>query len=234
MGWRRARPDATDGRRTGPRGEDHWWDDADQRFAEQPFLVARDLGRGWQTAAMPNNAERLDPYGNDPDSVLLRSARDARHLTALDEGAAWRLRKEGALLVARIEVFADPDDRAHREAWSAHGTGCLDAVWRERWREREVEAGWVEARWKDAGSVADAASAVGPDPAALADIDWIVVEDHTGSAASGVVTRYQHLTIWCGRALATVILRHDGSLDLDEPSLRAATAAHRRLRQLDA
>ena len=69
LGRRRTPPGQ---RRTGPAGEEHWWDDADQAFVEAPFLATRDLGRGWQTVPMPNNAERLDPHGDDEHSAAIR------------------------------------------------------------------------------------------------------------------------------------------------------------------
>ena len=220
-------------RRSGPEGEDHWWDDADQAFVEQPILVARDLGHGWQTVPMPNNAERLDPYGEDAHSDALRAQRAKRRLTALDEGAAWRQRKERVLIVPRIEVFAEVDDRSHRATWKMLGPPCLDAVWRERWKERDVTPGWIEARWKDADEVAAVAPADDEGAAAFEQVDWITVEDHTNVAESGTIDRYQHVSIWCGRALATITLRHDDALDLDDTTARVALAAYRRLWQLD-
>lgn len=228
----RRRPPA-DQRRTGPTDEEHWWDDADQAFAEVPFLARRDLGRGWQDVPMPNNTERLDPYGDDEHSAALRVERASRVLTALDEGAAWRHRKERVLVVVRTEVFAGADDRRHRAAWQEHGPACLDAVWRERWREREVAPGWIEARWKPVEDV-EVVVPVGEDGrAAFAQVDWITVEDHTHTASSGMVERYQHLSVWCGRGLVTATLRHDDALDLDATTVRVALAAYRRLWQLD-
>ena len=219
----------------------HWWVDADQTFAEQLPFATRDLGRGWQTVPMPNNAERLDPYGSDEASQLLRSAREERVLTALDEGAAWRHRKDRVLIVARVEVFSLADDRAHRSLWQEHATRCLDAVWRERWQEREVEPGWIEARWKP-----EHAGAVGPHDgdhedrgadaehdAAERQIDWITVEDHTSTSVSGIVDRYEHVTMWCGRAVATLTIRHDDAIDVDEVTHDASMATYRRIWQLD-
>jgi hypothetical protein len=220
-------------RRTGPAGEEHWWDDADQAFVEQPFLGGRDLGRGWQTVPMPNNAERLDPHGSDEHSMVLRAERERRVLTALDEGAAWRHRKERVLAVARIEVFRDADDRTHRAAWQEHGPACLDAVWRERWSEREVVPGWIEARWKDDDDLDAVLPADDEGRAAFGQVDWITVEDHTNTAASGTIDRYQHVTVWCGRGLVTATVRHDDALDLDATTVRVALAAYRRLWQLD-
>ena len=231
FGRKRSNPAA--GRRSGPPGEEHWWADGDQAFVEQPLFTTRDLGHGWQTVPMPNNVERLDPHGEDAHSEALRAERSKRRLTALDEGAAWRQRKERVLVVPRVEVFAEVDDRAHRAAWRMLGPACLDAVWRERWREREVSPGWIEARWKDEGDIAAVAPADDEGLGALGQIDWISVEDHTTAAESGTVDRYQHLTVWCGRALATVIVRHDDALDLDDTSLRLGLAAYRRLWQLD-
>ena len=232
VGFGRRRPPAGQ-RRTGPPGEDHWWDDRDQAFAEAPFLTTRDLGRGWQTVPMPNNAERLDPHGDDEHSAALRAIRVERVLTALDEGAAWRQRKERVLVVPRVEVFRDADDRMHRRAWREHGTRCLDAVWRQRWREREVEPGWIEARWKPDDDIEAAAPADEEGRAALGQIDWITVEDHTNTATSGTIERYQHLSVWCGRGLTTVIVRHDDALDLDATGVRVGLAAYRRLWTLD-
>ncbi len=233
MALRRSRGPGAPRRRTGPEGEAPWWDDHDQAFVEQPVLGRRDLPRGWQTIPMPNNAERLDPYGDDPDSEAIRAVRTARVLTALDEGAAWRQRKEQVLLVARVETFADADDRSHRTAWQAHGTACLDAVWRQRWRERDVAPGWIEARWKADDDIGAAAPPDDEARAALGQIDWITVEDQTGTSGSGVVQRYEHLSVWCGRGLVTVTVRHDDALDLDPIAVRAALAAYRRLWQLD-
>jgi hypothetical protein len=182
---------------------------------------------------MWNNAERLDPYGDDEHSAVLRSERERRTLTALDEGAAWRRRRDQVLVVPRVEVFADPDDRSHRAAWQEHATACLDAVWRLRWRERDTEPGWIEARMKDAAAIEAVAPTDPEGRGALGQIDWVTVEDQTGTAASGTVVRYEHVTVWCGRALATVTLRHDDAVDLDDVALRAALGAYRRLWQLD-
>ncbi len=229
----RKRTSPVGGRRTGPPGEEHWWDDDDQAFVEVPLLITRDLGHGWQTVAMPNNAERLDPYGDDAHSEALRAERARRRLTALDEGAAWRQRKERVLVVPRVEAFADADDRTHRAAWRMLGPACLDAVWRERWRERDVTPGWIEARWKPDEEIAGVHPSDEEEVGALGQIDWITVEDHTTTAETGTIDRYQHLTVWCGRAMATVIVRHDDALDLDATTMRVALAAYRRLWQLD-
>ncbi|HWJ96509.1 MAG TPA: hypothetical protein VNQ33_00035, partial [Acidimicrobiales bacterium] len=175
----------------------------------------------------------LDPHGDDEHSAALRAERERRILTALDEGAAWRHRKERVLVVARNEVFRDADDRAHRALWQEHGPACLDAVWRQRWREREAEPGWIEARrWSD-DELEAASPADGEGRAAFGQVDWITVEDHTNTASSGTIDRYQHVSVWCGRALATVTLRHDDALDLDGTTVRIALAAYRRLWQLD-
>ena len=113
------------------------------------------------------------------------------------------------------------------------GPACLDAVWRERWRERDVAPGWIEARWKDPDEIAAVAPAAEAVAGALGQIDWVTVEDHTTSAESGTIDRYQHITVWCGRALATVIVRHDDALDLDAATMRVALASYRRLFLLD-
>ncbi|MEZ5139953.1 MAG: hypothetical protein R2711_14655 [Acidimicrobiales bacterium] len=111
-----------------------WWDPADQAAAERPVLHHRDLGKGWHPVPMVNNLERLDPHGDDPASEAVRGARSSRRLTALDEGAAWRRRRDGALLVARVEVFAGDDEERHRAAWQASAAASLDAVFQARWR----------------------------------------------------------------------------------------------------
>ena len=230
LGRRRTPPGQ---RRTGPAGEEHWWDDADQAFVEAPFLATRALGRGWQTVPMPNNAERLDPHGDDEHSAAIRAAREQRVLTALDEGAAWRHRKDRVLVVPRVEVFREVDDRVHRVAWQEHGTQCLDAVWRQRWRERDVAPGWIEARWKPDDAVSVVAPTDDEGRAAFDQIDWITVEDQTHTATTGTVDRYEHVSVWCGRALATVTIRHDDVLDLDATTVRVSLAAYRRLWALD-
>jgi hypothetical protein len=171
---------------------------------------------------MVNNEERLDPYGDDSHSQALRLAREARTLTALDEGQAWRRRKDGSLLVARVEVFAAADTEAQRQAWSEHGAACLDALWRQRWRERDREPGWIEARWRAATER----------PASLIDpggLDWLTIEDQTGSAETEIVTMYEHLTVWSGRALVTLTIRHRQGEDLDAVAVAAVNTVGRRL-----
>jgi len=166
---------------------------------------------------MINNVERVDPYGDDPASARLRAARALRQLTALDEGQAFRQRRTGALAVLRLEVFASPDSGGHRAAWQDDGVACLDALWRQRWRERDREPGWIEARWVDRGAV----------------VDWITVEDHTDTPATDVVVRYEHLSVWSGRTLATVTIRHDQGQDVSDAAERASSALAGRLGALD-
>ena len=216
--WRRHRS-ATDQRRTGPAGEARWWVPADQAFAEQPVLSRADLGKGWQSVEIPSNEERLDPYGDDPASDAIRVVRGTRTLTALDEGAAWRVRTAGVLAVARVEVFADADHQAHRAAWQEYGVACLDAVWRARWTERDRVPGWIEARAR-----ADRSDAT---------TDWMTVEDQTGTAESGTVSLYEHLTIWQGRAVCTFTVRHDLADDREPAAAAAAHAIARHLASLD-
>lgn len=198
-----------------------------------PLFTTRDLGRGWQTVPMWNNAERLDAHGDDDHSAAVRAARLARVLTALDEGAAFRQRRDKVLAVVRVEIFADADDRVHRAAWTDHGLGCLDAVWRQRWRERGVTPGWIESRWKTDQAISAVAPADDDASAAVAQFDWITVEDQTATAQTQAVERYEHLTVWCGRATATITVRHDDVLDLDGVTMAAGLAAYRRLWQLD-
>lgn len=154
---------------------------------------------------MLNNAELLDPYGPGAPADRLRDLRSARGLTALDEGQAWRRREGGVLLVVRVEAFASADDVEHRAGWRADGPRCLEETWRERWRDREVEPGWIEARLVD--PVDDR-------------IDWVRVEDHTGQGRDVVV--YQHLTVWAGRMVVVLTLRHELGLDVDAELTTAA------------
>lgn len=209
-GRRRSEP-VTDRRRSGPKGENRWWDPADQALVEEPLLRLGDLGRGWSDLSMLNNAELLDPYGPGDAADRLRSARQGRTLTGLDEGRAWRRRDGGVLLVVRVEAFADPDDGSHRQVWQQDGARCLEETWRARWRERDVTPGWIEARLRDAGD---------DDIEVTADIDWFQVEDHTGVTDEVVV--YQHLTVWSGRTHAVLTLRHALGLDVDDVVAAAA------------
>lgn len=198
---------------------------ADQRWAESALLTEGDLGRGWRSIPMINNVEQPDPFGPGPDADAVRAARAARVLTALDEGEAWRRRNDRILAVARVEVYGSADDREHRAAWRAHGPACLDATWRQRWRDREVEPGWVEARWQpdddrprdDLGPSADEA------------VDWLVVEDHTGTD----VAVYEHVTIWCGRLQFTLTVRHLLGVDLGDAIAFGAAAVVRRATATD-
>src|SRR5690606_31406324 len=144
-------------------------------------------GRGWIPALMINNAERLDPYGTDPASVELRRVRGSLVPTALDEGRAWRRRSDSALAVLRVEAFAS-DAAPLRSAWTEHGERCLDAVWRERWLERDREPGWIEARWRGAEQRPDRLRSGSPvESAATTDVDWLTIEDHTGAAEADAV-----------------------------------------------
>ena len=209
-------------RRTGPAGEEPWWDPADQAGVETPLIGLRALGRGWRDTRMLNNAERLDPFGDDEASARIHAARDARVRTALDEGQAWRHHRSGSLLVLRAEVFADADPTAavaHRAAWTADGASALDATWRQRWHERDHPPGWIEATW-----VADEQRADVGD-----DVDWIRIEDHTDPGRRQEVTVYEHLSLWLDRTLVTVTVRHPLGDDLDEVVHRAVTAVRRSL-----
>jgi hypothetical protein len=227
--WRRGRRSAR--RRSGAADEAPWWDAEDQAFAERPVLHHRDLGRGWIPVPMINNVERRDPYGDDAASEPIRAAWEARRPTALDEGAAWRRRSDAALMVARVEVFADDDPHgAHRAAWHEHGPASLDATWRQRWRERDREPGWIEARWRPPTERPDPLRLEGPAAAPeAASIDWIVVDDHTGADEADAVTAYEHLSLWSGRVLVTLTLRHHHGDDVDDVACAAALAACRRV-----
>jgi hypothetical protein len=187
--------------------------------------------------AMVNNAERIRPFGDDPASESVESARSARTVTGLDEGRAWRHRDSGSLVVLRSEVYADEAPGAadaHRRAWHEHGERALDATWRQRWRERDREPGWIEARWVRHGGGAGRPDGPPLDPWC----DWLRIEDHTpppsrrsadGGDGAGVVTVYEHVTVWAPRRQVTVVLRHDVGLDLDDVVVRCAAEVGRRL-----
>ena len=184
---------------------------------------------------MVNNAERLDPLGSDPDSVAIDAARAARRLTALDEGRAFR-HKAGALVVVRVERYGDDPDpstaaelaAAHRAAWRTHGAASLDATWRERWRERDLEPGWIEATWVEVDerpSPLHAFRHAPLDAGPSGQVDWYRIEDHTVPPAVGVVGRlaaaaaarpvavYEHLTLWADRTQVTLTLRRPLALE---------------------
>lgn len=202
-------------------GAGRWRVDADQAAAEAPVLERRVLGRGWVDAPMVNNEPRLDPHGDDDASAELRVERDRRRLTGLHEGRAWRRRRDArVLLVVRHEVFAAADDGRHRALWQRRGPASLEATWRARWRERDVEPGWVEAR---------AVEGADRGPVDADDLDWFRVEDHTDLRGGIDVTVYEHLSVWAGRHLVTLTLRHPHELDVDEAAHAAAAAVGRSL-----
>ena len=221
-------------RRSGPADEEPWWAPDDQAIAEAPVIDRTTLGKRWQSVEMPNNVERLDPLGDDPSSEVVRVARGDRRLTGLDEGRAFRQRKTLSLVVVRTEVFASADDEDHRRAWREHGAASLDATWRERWRERAIDPGWIEANWVPLAERPDPLHAfaevdVVSDPAAA--VDWYRVEDHTDPSGqpAGRVLVYEHLTVWAGRAHVTITARHDLGTGVDEAAASAAAAAFARL-----
>lgn len=217
MSWWRRRPvPPSVQRRTGPPGEDHWWDDEDQAWVQDPLIDDGALGSGWRRFPMLNNGERLDPYGPGEAADTIRAERVARRLTALDEGTAWRRGQTGALLVARYEMFA-ASGADHRARWQELAPTVLDATWRERWRERDLTPGWIEARWLDDDD--RPTEALGP---AATAVDWLRVEDHTGEGHG--VTVYQHVTIWADRLVATLTMRHDLDVPLD-PAVAVAARA---------
>jgi hypothetical protein len=193
-------------RRRGVEGEAPWWDPADQAWAEDLVLPRRCLGRGWVDAAMINNVERPDPLAG-PASAPVLAARAARGVVALDEGRAWRRRRDGVLAVLRVEVLGSADDVAHRAAWRSTGEAALEDTWRTRWQERDRQAGWVEARWVPVD---------GTGPLDPHRVDWLHLEDHTEAAEHDAVMAYEHLVVWLGRAQATLTIRHREGLDLDD------------------
>lgn len=218
--WGRGRSNE---RRSGPGGEEPWWNARDQEAVEvATALDRRRLGKGWRPQAMVNNIERLDPLGTDPASSAIRVAHVARSLTALDEGRAWRHRDGKALIVVRAEAFADDQVAIHRSLWSEQGEAALSSTWKQRWHEREVEPGWVEARRVPAATVGVVWDRIQSGAASdAAAIDWWQVEDHTDLSGGRDVTLYEHLMAWAGRGLATITVRHELGTDVDEPALRA-------------
>ena len=180
---------------------------------------------------MLNNAELLEPLGGDAASVEVSEARRARKLTALNDGVAWRRREGNVLAVLRVEIYADQDPGkervAHRNAWTVQAEASLDATWRERWADRGVTPGWIEARW-----VVPADRPEPPSLGSAADVDWLRVEDHTGDRMSVAV--YEYLTVWAGRSQGTLTIRHEHTLNLDAEAAGAASALHASLLGLDA
>jgi hypothetical protein len=162
----------------------------------------------WKPTTMVNNVEVLDPYDGIEAAAGVEQARAERVRTALVEGAAWR-GPNRQLAVLRVEAFADrgPDAAvarsAHRSAWQRDGAACLLETWRQRWTDREVAPAWIEVTRRDDIAV---------DPR----IDWFRIEDHTDLADPADVQVYQHLTLWAGRGLAVVTVRHLLDTPVDE------------------
>lgn len=218
MAGRRGRLDPTKRRRSGPADEAPWWDPGDQAFIQEPLLSRRDFPKGWQSTTMLNNQELLDPY-EGAEAPRIRAARAARVLSALDEGVAYRARHR-QLLVLRAEVFVQPDETDHRAAWRADGPTALTSTYRARWAERDVAPNWIETTVR---SVTDRPADVDPR------IDWFRVEDHTDPKRAGIVTIYEHLTLWCGRAHAVMTMRHEPDQQLDGIALQIGHALLHRL-----
>ncbi len=157
---------------------------------------------------MVNNAERPDPSRRRRP---LRSWRPVpRPVVALDEGRAWRRRRDGVLAVLRVEVYASADDRATRSAWRTAGEAALEETWRERWLEREASARLGGGAVGRSGRRRVRARSI-PER-----VDWLHLEDHTEAAQHDAVMAYEHLVVWLGRAQATLTIRHVDGLDLDD------------------
>lgn len=218
MIWpRKRRADPSQRRRGGPVGEAHWWDDEDQALVQSELISEADIGPGWRRFPMLNNQEQLDPYGQGAVAEELREQRARRRLSALDEGMAWRRKSSSSLLVARFEMFEDANDHEHRESWRSLGPQVLEQTWRQRWQERDVTPGWIEAKWLDEEDLPD--TDLGD---AAPAVDWLRIEDHTRPV--GGVTVYHHLSLWRQRLLATLTMRHDIGVEAD-PAVALAVAA---------
>jgi len=191
----------------------------DQEFVQRPLLSRWDFPKGWRPTMMLSNQEVLDPYGGVDAAAAVRRARAGRVLSALDEGVAYRSASR-QLLVLRTEAFRDPDEQVHRQAWQADGSSALTATYRARWADRGVVPSWIETRIRRPGEL----------PAGVDQrIDWLRVEDHTDPEREGVVTIYEHLTLWCGRAHAVVTVRHEPDQHLEEMTLAVASRLLERL-----
>lgn len=186
----------------------------DQRWAEGVPLRRRDLGRGWIDASMLNNEPRRVAYGGGEAADRLARAASEREPTALAEGRAWRRRRDGLLAVLRADVYRVDAADEHRAVFRRDAPAALAETWRARWIERDQRPGWVEARWVERAERLPVRGVV----------DWLEVEDHTGSAETGMVTFYEHVVVWLGRGLVTVTVRHPLGLDLDEV---VGSVAHR-------
>jgi hypothetical protein len=198
---------STRSRRGGPSDEHPWWDPDDQARAERVAPSRIGLPRKWKPTTMINNAEVFDPYEGIGAADALVETRDRRGRTALVEGDAWRGPRR-QLAVLRVEAFADRDAGLadHRAAWIRDGAPCLVETWKQRWTEREVEPGWIEATRREDVDV---------DPR----IDWLRIEDHTNLADPTDVAVYQHLTLWAGRGVAVVTVRHLLDTPIDDAAL---------------
>lgn len=211
-GGRSASPPA---RRRGPAGEVPWWTEADQARLEALPLSSRSFGRGWLEIDVVSNEERLDPWAAVDGASELQAVRAARALQALDEGRAWRQRTSGALAVLRAESFAGDDPTDHIDLWAEGGAVLLRQQWQTRWRERDIDPGWVEATLRD-----------DPDPTPSPDGEgrvWFGIEDHTDPSGTGTVTCYEHLSLWHRRHHVVLVVRHELGIDLDAECRRAAT-----------
>jgi hypothetical protein len=194
-------------RRGGPPDEQPWWDPDDQVHAERVAPSRVRLPRKWKPTTMMNNVEVFDPYEGVESASALVAARAERSRTALVEGDAWR-GPNRQVAVLRVEAFADRgvDLTDHREAWKRDGRACLLEMWRRRWIDREVEPAWIEVTPR---------VDVEADPR----IDWLRVEDHTNLADRTDVSVYQHLTLWAGRGVAVVTVRHLLDTSVDEATV---------------
>lgn len=203
-------------RRSGPDGEEPWWDPDDQRRAERATLTRRDLPKKWRRRVLVNNEESLDPYAAVPEAEQLTLAADARVRTALDDGTA-AAGPDMQLAVLRVEVFRDSDDTDHRTTWQNDGPAVMAALYRHRWRERDQNPGWVEATWPRFDWEMEPR------------VDWLRVEDHTDRRHESGLFLYDHLSLWAGRALASLTVRYAPGFDAEPVIVDLADATLARL-----
>ncbi len=179
-------------------------------------MSRRDFPKAWRNRPLMNNVESIDPFAEVPEGQALAAAAYARRRTALDDAVAVA-GPDLRLAVLRIEVFADADDAAHRACWQDQGPRALVALYRQRWKERDVSPGWIEARWPSFDWDLEPR------------VDWLRLEDHTDRRHEAGVFYYDHVWLWVGRALAGLTIRYAPGFDAESLAVGLADATLARL-----